>query len=129
MHALGVVGPRPCGGVSPVGAFRWGAAQRREDAGVLHRGSCFVRDACPSPPLTTVVATRAASGGEAASSSSSPASPQKQIIKGAGREQKPGFSQNKAIKLLGDMEDNPWSVNTYHSKRATHKVNARDYPI
>ena len=61
------------------------------------------------------VATRAASGGEAGSSSSSSSAQQ--------REQKPGYSQNAAIKLLGDMDENPWSVNTYHSKRATHKVN------
>ena len=61
------------------------------------------------------VATRAASGREAGSSASSSSAQQ--------REQKPGYSQNAAIKLLGDMDENPWSVNTYHSKRATHKVN------
>lgn len=31
--------------------------------------------------------------------------------------------QNDAIALLSGMKENPFSVGTYHSKRATHKVN------
>jgi hypothetical protein len=31
--------------------------------------------------------------------------------------------QNDAIALLSDMKENPFSVGTYHSKRATHRVN------
>ena len=33
------------------------------------------------------------------------------------------FSQTAAIDLLSKSADNPWSVNTYHSKRAAHRVN------
>ena len=76
---------------------------------------------------------RASSGNEAGPSSSSPSeSPASSSDGGGGgggqqqqqqREQKPGFSQTAAIDILGTMSDNPWSVNTYHSKRAAHKVN------
>lgn len=33
-----------------------------------------------------------------------------------------GKVQNDAISIIG-MKENPWNVGTYHSKRATHKVN------
>ena len=65
-------------------------------------------------------AARASSGSEAGSSSASDAGARSEST---GREQRPGFSQNKAISLLSEMQENPWSVNTYHSKRASHKVN------
>lgn len=91
---------------------------------VSRNGACVSRRSSSS----FVVATRAASGGDAGSSSSSSSSSQKQQQRqqqkkaGEQRDQKAGYSQNAAIKLLGDMES-PWGVGTYHSKRATHKVN------
>ena len=88
------------------------------------------RLAAPAPrrPRHRAASVRASSGTDAGPSSDDDG---REASAGAGdasstkvdRIQAGSFSQTAAIDLLSKSADNPWSVNTYHSKRAAHRVN------
>jgi hypothetical protein len=107
----------------PFSSSRKGAANDGKTCTMIRSNGAGVSR--PPSSSSVIVATRAASGGEASSSSSyssssSTLSPkQKQANGGMQRD-----TQSAAIEVLQNMgKENPWSVGTYHSKRATHKVN------
>ena len=86
------------------------------------------RLAAPAPrrPRYRAASVRASSGTDAGPSSDDDG---REASAGAGnadkvdRVQAGSFSQTAAIDLLSKSAENPWSVNTYHSKRAAHRVN------
>ena len=88
------------------------------------------RLAAPAPrrPRYRAASVRVSSGTDAGPSSDDDG---REASAGAGdasstkvdRVQAGSFSQTAAIDLLSKSADNPWSVNTYHSKRAAHRVN------
>jgi hypothetical protein len=73
----------------------------------------WTRDNTSSPAVARWVRASGASGGK---TDGTDATKKKPLSKS------PGSVQNDAISLLGGMQSN-WTFGTYHSKRATHKVN------